>query len=101
MAKKVVEKVNKSQLIRDYLTQHPDCTAKNVVDSLGSQGVTIHPSQVYVLRGKMNGHHRTTKTSNGLGVDHLLAAKEFVDKCGGYSAAFDILNSEVTKSILG
>lgn len=100
MAKKVVEKVNKSALIREYIGAHPDCPAREVVEHLGSQGITIHPSQVYLLRGKMNGHARKPKESSGLGLDHLMAAKEFINQCGSYAAAFDVLNSEVTKKLL-
>lgn len=44
---------NKSQAVRDLLDQKPDMAVKDIVAALSGKGMTIKPSQVYFLKGKM------------------------------------------------
>jgi hypothetical protein len=44
---------NKSQVIRDHLTENPKAKAKEIVSALGEKGVKITEGLVYAVKGAM------------------------------------------------
>jgi hypothetical protein len=44
---------NMSQAIRDYLTEKPESSAKEVIAGLAQKGVTVKPNLVYFIKGKL------------------------------------------------
>jgi arginine repressor len=48
----MAKKMNKSQAIRDYLSQNPQSTNKEVMEGLGQKGVKVSYNQVYFVKMK-------------------------------------------------
>ena len=44
---------SRSQAIREFLTQNPKATAKEVVEQLGQKGVKVQAGLVYMVKGSM------------------------------------------------
>ena len=53
--------VNKSQAIRDFLTQNPKAKAKAVVEALGKTGVAVNEGLVYAVKGGMSERKKRKK----------------------------------------
>jgi hypothetical protein len=47
--------INKSQAIRDLITQNPEITAKEAIDTLAMMGIKIGNNLFYFNKGKMKG----------------------------------------------
>lgn len=47
--------VNKSQAVRDLLTQNPEIGAKEAVTLLANKGIKVLPNQFYFVKGQMKG----------------------------------------------
>jgi len=89
--------LNKSQAIRDYMAAHPRAKPKAVAAALVEQGVQVTPMFVSAVktsakkrgRRKARGAARRPGRPSGggattsLSIDHLVAAKKFVDSVGG------------------
>jgi hypothetical protein len=80
-------KVNKSEAVRQYLSNNPSASAKEVVDSLKSKGIKITAQLVYSLRGKAKPGKkagkratRTAATSNGM--QNFLAVLDLARQIG-------------------
>jgi len=93
--------VNKSQAIRDYMAAHPRAKPKAVAAALVEQGVQVTPMFVSAVktnakkqgRQKVRGAARRPGlqsvggATTSLSIDHLVAAKRFVDSVGGVARA--------------
>jgi hypothetical protein len=95
MAKKAV---NKSQAIRDTLATGVESPTE-VAKILAEKGITVHPSAVSVIKGKMKkGKRATAAKHSALPSDHgmvsVAALKLFLD-------AADELGRPLAKKLLG
>ena len=54
-------KTNRSSSIRDYLTENPKATAKEVVSALAEKGITVKEGLVYAVKGGMKEKKRRKK----------------------------------------
>jgi hypothetical protein len=52
MAKK--RKVNKTQVVRDYLKTHPKATSGEIAAALNKQGVKVTPNYAATIKTKIN-----------------------------------------------
>ena len=92
MAKKKPE-VNKSAAVRGILEKNPKTPVKEVVATLGQQGIKISEAYVYMLKGKAKTKRRMEKRekavaaskSAGLAdpVELILGIKALAQKAGG------------------
>jgi len=109
MAKKGAGEVNRTQAIRDYLTEHPGAMPKEIQQALSERGITVSPGLVSVVKyggrnkgkGKKGGRQaaakpaevakRTSARRSGQGgklsFDDLLQARQFVEQVGGIDQA--------------
>ena len=70
MARKTDESgVNKSQEIRNLLTQNPKIKASDAVSQLADRGITVAPGLFYFIKGRM-GHRRRQRRN----VAHVMDA---------------------------
>ena len=58
-----VQKVNKTQAVVAYLTDHPDAANKEVAEALAGQGISITADYVARIRSKANGNGKAAKTA--------------------------------------
>jgi len=93
--------VNKSAAIREYMAAHPRAKPKDVAAALVEQGVQVTPMFVSAIKSnaKKRGRRKARAASRGpgrpsgggastsLSIDHLVAAKKFVDQVGGVARA--------------
>lgn len=89
------KKTNKSQEIRDMLKLKPNATVREVVQALAQKQVTVQPSQVYMVKGrlkqmKVHRNRRKTrmaragqKTGSTDPIALILRVKELVRDAGG------------------
>ena len=98
MAKKKND-VNKSQAIRDVLTETPDMKAKDVVAKLAEKGIEVKAVLVYIIKGKMQGKKARKKRAQRLvdkvdavtggknnrdqTVSEILKVRRFAEQVGG------------------
>lgn len=96
--KKKVEKksVNKSQLIREYATKHPNAGPTEIARELTNQGIKITPPLVSNVLGaakKKKGGKRkkvgrpAEVVSDKVSLGALVSANQFVEKVGGVDEA--------------
>ena len=82
-------RVNKTQLVREYLNQQPNAMPKEVSEALKEQGVEISPqivSQIKYQLRLVGGCGRSGLGRGGvdsLSADDLLKVKELSDAIGG------------------
>jgi hypothetical protein len=93
---KKAERGVKSQAIRDYLKSHKRAKASDVVAALAEKGIEVSTAMVYNLKARRNmGRRRRKAVARGekirLSIDHLLAAKKFVETTGGVEQAQEAL----------
>ncbi|MHB1035036.1 MAG: hypothetical protein ACYC35_10175 [Pirellulales bacterium] len=99
-------KVNKSQLIRDYLETDPGAMPRVIVAALKAQGVVVNPRVVSIVKSKMMAKKskRGRKPKSAMpatqrapiSADDLVQMKQLADKLGGLDAAkraLDVLDS--------
>lgn len=48
----MAKKINKSQTIRDFLSQNPKSTNREVIDGLAQKGIKVSYNQVYFVKMK-------------------------------------------------
>jgi hypothetical protein len=94
---------NKSQAVRDLLTQRPDMAVKDIVATLSDKGMTIKPNLVYFLKGKMKaGKQRRTKviraaraaaSTNSDPVTLIREIKALAEKSGGISKLRELVEA--------
>ncbi|WP_166821879.1 hypothetical protein [Thalassoroseus pseudoceratinae] len=105
MAKKTASGgVNKSQAIRDYLSEKPGATASEIVPALEEKGISVTPGLVSQVKSTIGGSKPTRKTTkkkkggakktsapkatrstskSSLSATELMNAKKFADELGG------------------
>ncbi len=76
---------SKAAKIREYLAEHPDAKAADVVAALKSQRVKVSVAHVYQL--KTNGKPKRAKRANGDTLSALIEAKKLAVKLGGVDKA--------------
>lgn len=98
-------KVNKSQLVREYLEKKPGAKAMEVVDALKGMGHTITPNLVYYLKGKSSAKKRRKKavvkaawaaSKHGSARDPVTLIREVRDlaeRAGGYEKLKDLVDA--------
>ena len=83
----------KSQAIREYLTENPGASVKDVIAGLGGQGIKIKANLVYFIKGKMKaGKQRRKKiakaaraaSSNGDPLTLIRDIKSLAERSGGF-----------------
>jgi hypothetical protein len=85
---KSTEKVNKGQLIRDYLKNNKDVTATEASAALTKMhGVEISRGYVENVRYTDKVKKNKNKTAKSIEVADLITAKEFIEKFGGMERA--------------
>jgi hypothetical protein len=85
--------VNKSQAIRDLVSQNPKMKIKEVVSTLAGQGIKVSDTYVYMVRSKTRRKKRKEKrqkaiaAGNGAGVmdpvQLVVRLKELASQAGG------------------
>ena len=97
--------VNKSEAIREVLSQDPSMKVKEVVALLGEKGVSVAPNLVYLIKGKVKGakrqrmktKRRATKAAFSAGntdaVATILKVKAFANSVGGLGALRAIVDA--------
>jgi hypothetical protein len=91
MAKKARDKgVNKSQAIRDALSESPGAGSKEIVARLAEKGIKVSGTLVYYIKSKARHAKRRQKrlaaasaTRNGSAVDIVLRVKALAQEVGG------------------
>jgi len=75
---------NKSQEIRDYLTEHNGAKAKEVIHALATKGVTVNSALVYSVMGSMKERtHRKARV--------IKAAKAATNRTNGAASKSDVI----------
>ena len=85
-------KNSKAAKIREYLAEHPDAKAADVVAALKSQRVKVSAAHVYQLKAK-NGKPKRAARSSSDALAALIEAKKLVVKLGGVERAREALNA--------
>lgn len=80
---------SKAAKIREYLADHPDAKAADVVGALKSQRVKVTAAHVYQLKAA-NGKPKRAK---GDTLTALIEAKKLADKLGGVDKAREALSA--------
>lgn len=91
MAKRASKSVNKSQKVRDILTEKGiDTSNKVIMDALKSQGITIGAAQVSNVKAAVRakqGMNGARQRGSASGDQAILNAFRFVRSVGGLAAA--------------
>jgi cobalamin biosynthesis protein CobT len=88
-------KVNKSQLVRDYLGKNPKATPKSIAIALGQQGVVVTSKRlrgrgrrpVVVAPDAVETKPVETKVSEKFSLETLIQAKKLAEALGGVDNA--------------
>ena len=108
-------KFNKSQEIRDYVSENRTASAKEVVDALKKKGIKVSAPMVANVKSKaglprsrrgrppLNGASKAGRMKNtDVALDTLIEAKRFVAKVGSTQQAVDVIRAlEKLDSIAG
>jgi hypothetical protein len=76
--------LNKSAVIRDYLSEHPDAKAKDVIDALGEKGVEVSQALVAGVRARSQGRPGNKKRRAGSDVTlaEAMMVRKFISQSG-------------------
>lgn len=95
------QKTNLSQKVRDYLKANRKAKAKEVVEALAKQGITVQEGLVYAVKGKIKGRKKrrlaavaiATPGSNGQldALTLIKKTKELAAQAGGMKKLKDLL----------
>lgn len=86
------KRVNKTQAIKGYLTEHPHAKPREIAAALEKRGIVVTPQ--YVSSIKSLERRRTTRVgANQVPMTDVLAAKKFVEKVGGIETALAALDA--------
>ena len=88
-------KNSKAAKIREYLAEHPEAKAADVVAALKSQRVKVSVAHVYQLKSANVKPKRakSAKRSKGDTLSALIEAKKLADKLGGVERAQAAVNA--------
>jgi len=103
MARKKSKDVNKSQAVRDYLSENPDATASKIIPELAKRGINVSPALVSQIKQRLKksgnptapekraGAKKTmrneSRSGSDLTADKLVEAKKLVEELGGLDQA--------------
>ena len=107
MAKKQSTKkkgVNKSQVIRGMLHQHPNASPLAISEALGKRGVKVTPGFVSTIKSQSGAKKKRRRVKKRVGraarpagdtvsVSALVQAKRLADQLGGVEKAQDALSA--------
>ena len=87
-------KVNKTQLVKDYLAENPAAPPKDVAAALKGQGVSVTPAYVSTIKSSMKAKPRKkvarkkrAATGDKISLSALLEAKKLAAKLGSVEKA--------------
>jgi hypothetical protein len=93
MAKRRANGVNKSAAIREVFAKNPKTPVKEVVSTLGQQGIEVHSNLVYLIKSKMKQRRRREKRNRAVEatkqagtanpVQLILEVRRVAEKTGG------------------
>jgi hypothetical protein len=92
-------KPNKSQAIRDHLSQNPTAAPKDIAAALTEQGIKVSPMYVSTIKGKMGKRRRRRKAAvtmaekSGIDLNQVKAAFMLLKQCGSLANAKEALAS--------
>lgn len=99
-------KVNKSQMVRDYLQANPEAKANDVVAALAEKGHKITANLVYYLKGKSAAKKERKKrvlraakatSSNGTGgtdaISMIRDVRALAERAGGYEKLKELVDA--------
>ncbi|MDZ4818575.1 MAG: hypothetical protein SGJ20_06335 [Planctomycetota bacterium] len=100
MAKSSAKKINKSQLVRDYLAEHPRAKPRVIRPAIKAAfGVDISPQMISMIKTKTKSGGRRkvasavrAKPARSITAEQLLAAKKLIDHVGGIEHARVLLD---------
>jgi hypothetical protein len=100
MARQTRSGVNKSEAIREHLTQNPDASPTEILQVLALRGIETTPGFVSTIKSEFKKGNRgrkkkgTRKAAPGdLSISTLLDAKKLADQLGGVDQARDLLRA--------
>ena len=94
--------VNKSEAIRNYLSEQPKAGPKEITEVLGKSGIVVTPSFVSTIKTAVNKKKGGRKkrsagggrsTSDRFSMSMLVQAKKLADNMGGVEKAKDAVNA--------
>src|SRR4051812_43060772 len=100
--------VNQSQAIRDHLAANPKASAKEVVEALSKNGMTVKEGLVYAVKGAMSekkkrkarvvraakaAHSDDTAGSKADALTMIRAVKSLAEKAGGYQKLMQLVEA--------
>ncbi len=86
--------VNKSQAIRDYYKKHPKAKAREVVEALAKQSITVTGNLVTTVKSKHNTRRKAVRkvvAKGGVGIPEIKAALALIKLTGSVKAATQAL----------
>jgi hypothetical protein len=86
-------KVNKTALVRDYLTKHPNAGPSKVAQAF--KEYKISASYVSNIKSKLKNRTRqrpSTRTAYASADGNVIAAAGFIKRCGGIDEALEALD---------
>lgn len=94
-------RINKSQKIRDYLTESPEAQPSEVVEALGKSRIKVTPGQVSQVKwqmsqqggGKAKRKGRRGRSQGDVNLGDLLKAKQLAEQMGGVEEAQKALDA--------
>jgi hypothetical protein len=84
-------RVNKSELVRQYLTKHPDAGPTEVAIALKNH--KIPPAYVSNIKFQMSRRAERASARGAMGGDTVVAAARFIKACGGVEQARKALDT--------
>lgn len=78
------DKINKSEMVREYLNKHKDATAKQVVEALASKSVEVQEQTVYAQMRKLQNPDGSAPraTTEKISVELLTDVQALIKKHG-------------------
>ncbi len=90
MAKKVDEKVNKTQAVREYLKANPTAKNQDVSNALGKKGIDVSANYVGNIKAKHNKRQKAVRNvvaKGGIGIPEVKAALALLKLTGNVAEA--------------
>lgn len=101
MAKKAMKKVNKTQAVKEYMSQNRKASPKEVSEALTKQGIEVSPNYVSTIKSKLKKRRRRPRKvgaaaaspTDRLSLSALLDAKRFAERIGNLDKAKELLDA--------
>jgi len=106
-----IKGVNKSQSVREFLTENPKANVKEVVEGLGGKGIKVSDNLVYGVKGAMKEKQKrkkrvakaamaavVTPSNNGVAkktdaITLIREVKALAEKAGGYEKLKELVEA--------